>query len=240
MSFFLHVTIIMSLLSHINGDTLRSSPVFITDYEHVLSCSSDLTSNPFLSLSESLFHGIIEKIKQKASIIVIFAEAHLCTEDISIKDHLGTPYYHLQRSMAENNAIYFPSVINPFKILSQTLPPQPFNIFNLRSASTKLKIFEGHKYFYIYFEDGKNETRSLALRRHDLIMREVYSVLRQLVSGPTVAIYTGKRNLVTRHALRFSSDKPETTTKSSVLNFYSGTAQYRFGGEYNFYKKLDR
>lgn len=232
MSFFLYFTIIISLFSHVNGVSynLRSSPVFVTDYDHVHSHSSDLTSNPFLPLSETLFQGIVQKTKQKASTVIVFVEDHLCTEDISIKDQLGTPYYNLQKSMADNKAFYFPSVLNPFKILSQTLPPQQFNTFHLRSADTKFKISDGYKYFYIYFEDGKNETRSNSLRRHDLIMREVYFVLQQLIPGPVVAIYTGKRNPITKHTLRLRSVKHETPGKSSVLNFYSDNAQYKFGG----------
>lgn len=227
----LHFITIISLLSRVYGesDKLRSSPVFIIDYDHVNTESPALASNPFVSINESYFQRIVQKTKEKAEAFIVFVEEHLCTEDMSVKDHLGTPYYHLQSTLNDNKAIYFPAVINPFKIISHTLPPQQYNIFHLRSPNTKLELFEGHKYIYIYFEDGKNETRTSALRRHDLIMREVYFVLRQLVTGPVVAIYTGKRNPVSKHALRYSYTTSDKKPKS-VLNFYSDNARYRFGG----------
>lgn len=228
----LHFVTILSLLRHINGDSnnLRSTPVFIIDYDHVHTGSSDLTSNPFLFLSESFFQTIIDQCKERAATVVIFVEERLCTEDLSTKDHLGTPYYHLQRSMAENQTFYFPAVINPFNIISETLPKQEFNVYYLRSANTKLKISPNAKYFYVYFEDGKNETRCNALRRHDLIMQEVYFVTRQLASGPVVAIYTGMINPVTKHALSYSSSLSDATPKPSVLHFNTDTAQYKFAG----------
>lgn len=232
MAFVLHYTVIIAILSRVNGDsyTLRSSPVFITDYDHAQSGRSEFLANPLITLSESIFQSILEKTKEKAASVLIFVEEYFCTEDISMKDNLGTPYYHLQNSVSENIAIYYPAVMNAFKVILKVLPPQPFNIFYLGSESTKLKMFKGHRHFYIYFEDGKNETRSDALRRHDSIMQEVYFVLRKLVSGPVVAIYTGKRNPVTKHALTISAPNIDTKQKSSMLNFYSDTARYKFGG----------
>lgn len=225
--FFLDFTIILLLLSRINGE---NSPVFIIDYDHVHSHSSGLASNPLSALGESFLQAVVDKSRENASVVVLFVEDHLATEDLSKKDRRGTPYYYLQRSLAENNAYYFPAVVNPFKVLSEMLPSQQFNVLRLQNANMKLQGFAGHKYLYVYFEDGQNETRSTALRRHDIIMREVYVILRQLVPGPVVAIYTGRSNPTITHGLKSSPSKFDIAKKTTVLKINTDTARYKFGG----------
>lgn len=235
--FFLDLTIIITLLSRISCNNVNSKgvPVIIIDYEHVHSKTYSLSPNPLTFLSEVYFRPVIQNIQQIASAVVIYVEEELIVEDLSVKDNQGTPYRNLQMMLHEKNAVYFPAVVDPFKIVSKVFPPQEFNVVTLRNSSEKLKWYKAYKYLYVYFEDDKNETRSSALRRHDFILHEVHSALRQQVAGPVVAIYMGQRYPDNLHSLTSIPCKPCKppllgAKHMGELKFNSDTAHFKFGG----------
>ncbi|XP_028161783.1 uncharacterized protein LOC114353857 [Ostrinia furnacalis] len=206
-------------------------PVFLMDYGGVMSHLT-VEANPFSKISTAYFADIIHDAIKRSEVVIIFVEDQFSVEDITIKDKLGTPYHHLHQDMLENKVKFFPGVIEPFKLLNQIFQPQQFNVFYLNSG-TKLQMFDGHfKYFYIFFQDGKNETRAEVLRRHDLIMREVYFVVRQLAPGAVVAFYTGKMNPVEVEKIEFVPISPIAVTRDPGVMVVTDGALFRFVGVY--------
>ncbi|KAL0852964.1 hypothetical protein ABMA27_012753 [Loxostege sticticalis] len=184
-------------------------PVFLIDNSRVMPYITN-QANPFAKISSAFFTEIIHYSIKRSAVVIIFVEETFSVEDVSIKDKLGTPYHHLQQGLSENKVTYLPAVMDPFKMLNSIFQPQQFNVFYLSSA-TKLQMFDGHfKYYYIYFQDGKNGTRAEILRKHDLIMRQVYFVVRQLAPGPVVAFYTGKMNPVEIDKVAFVPISPRS------------------------------
>lgn len=176
---------------------MDSAPVLVIDNENIIPDSPEI--DPFEKTNSDVFTKLLKESLKRARTMIFYIENNFCTEDITSRDSLGTPFYHLRQGLIEKKIKYFPAVDSPFTIISQMFEQQEFNVFHQKS-STNLNLYDGrYKYFYVYFEDGSNETRIQSLRRHDLIIRELYFVVRQLVSGPVVAFYTGKSNPVNMH-----------------------------------------
>lgn len=206
-------------------------PVFLTDDNGAMA-HFKVDGNPFAKISTSYFADIIHDVIKRSEVVIIFVEEWFSVEDISLKDKLGTPYHHLHQGLLENKVKYFPGVIEPYKLLNQIFQPQQFNVFYL-SSGTKLQMFDGHfKYFYIFFQDGHNETRAEVLRRHDLIMREVYFVVRQLAPGPVVAFYTGKTNPVEVRRAEFVPISPLSVVKDPGVMVVTDGGLFRFVGSF--------
>lgn len=206
-------------------------PVFLVDDSGVMDHLT-VDPNPFAKVSTAYFADIIHDTIKRSEVVIIFVEDQFSVEDISLKDKLGTPYHHLHQGLLENKVKFFPGVIEPYKLLNQIFQPQQFNVFYL-SSGTKLQMFDGHfKYFYIFFQDGKNETRGEILRRHDLIMREVYFVVKQLAQGAIVAFYTGKMNPVEVQKKGFVPITPIAVTRDPGVMVVTDGGLFRFVGEF--------
>ncbi|RVE43046.1 hypothetical protein evm_012317 [Chilo suppressalis] len=204
-------------------------PVFLIDHSSVLD-DVNIEPNPFSKISTAFFADIVHGVIKKSEVVIVFVEDQLSVEDISTKDALGTPYRNLQVGLIEKKVKYLPKVIDPYKLLNQVFQPHQFNVFHL-SSGMNLKMLEGKfKHLYIFFRDGKNETRAEVLRRHDLIMREVYTVMKQLVNGPVFAFYTGKMNPVQREKVEFVPIAPLEETKFPGVMVVTDGALYRFVG----------
>ncbi|CAH2207576.1 jg1072 [Pararge aegeria aegeria] len=217
--------------------TLQSSiaerdrtPVFVIDYDNVLTNLPNKAS-PFMKMKSSDFSNIIEVAIERSKVVVLFVEETFSTEDISIKDKIGSPFYHLDQELREKKATYLPSVSQAFKTLKSHLQPLASYVFYLSDSSSKLRIYDKNlRHFYIYFKDGANETRSSALRRHDLLMQEVYLVVRQIAAGPVVAFYTGKVNPVVVETLKLVPTKTENVRPHPGVTIFSSGALFKFIG----------
>ncbi|XP_075989253.1 uncharacterized protein LOC142985141 [Anticarsia gemmatalis] len=205
-------------------------PVFMIDQEQAM-VHLNLGPNPFEKMSTSKFADIIHDAIRHSAGVIIFVEEHFSVEDISLKDKRGSPYQYLRQNIREKKAKYFPAVIDPYRLLTQIFQPQQYNVFHLRSR-TKLELMDSFKYIYIYFQDGMNETRIDVLRRHDLIIREVSHLVRQMKTGPIVAFYTGKVNPVEVEKLRFVPIKPIPLPKDLGVMVVSSGALFRFSDVY--------
>ncbi|XP_047039157.1 uncharacterized protein LOC124644026 [Helicoverpa zea] len=205
-------------------------PVFMLDFNRAMS-HVQIDPNPFTKVSAaSLAHIVHDSIKRSDG-MVIFVEDTFCTEDISTKDKYGTPYIHLRAALLDKKVKYFPSVIDPFKILNNIFKPQQHNIFYL-SSQTKLQITDTFDHIYIFFQDGVNETRSQILRRHDSIIREVMFVVRQLKRGPVVAFYTGKMNPVVVKKIEQEKKPQALSSMKKGVMVVSSIGLFRLHGVY--------
>lgn len=221
--------IFLLFLSSSNAER-DTTPVFVLDHEKVLS-HVPMDQNPFAKLKSSDFAKVIEEAIKRTSVVILFVEESFCFEDVSVKDMVGTPFYHLRQGLKENQVRFLPAVAQPFKTIKQYLPPENYNIFYLSDSSTKLKIYDGkYKHLYVYFMDNQNETRASALRRHDLLMREVYFVVRQIASSPIVAFYTGKVNPIVVEKQSFVPIKPQKSYRQPGVTISSSGALFRFIG----------
>ncbi|CAG5017407.1 unnamed protein product [Parnassius apollo] len=90
-----------------------------------------------------------------------------------------------------------------------------------------------YKHFYVYFVDGPNETRTDVLKRHDSIIKEVYSAVQQLASGPVVALYTGKTNPIKIQRVGVAPLKRHVTSPNPGVIVESRGALFRFIGVYS-------
>ncbi|XP_031766347.1 uncharacterized protein LOC113510059 [Galleria mellonella] len=221
------IYLIIFISAELNLAHRDTIPVFLIDYERVMD-RLFIDTNPFTKTSTTYFADIVHDAIKLSEIVIIFAEELFCAEDVSTKDKLGTPYHHLGKGLQENKVKYIPNVVEPFKLLNQIFRPQHNNVFYF-SSGTKQQMFDGHfKYFYIFFQDGANETRAETLRRHDLIIREVYFVVRQLALGPVVAFYTGKTNPVVVEKIDYSPFRPSPTRANLGVNIETDGALFRF------------
>lgn len=205
-----------------------SVPVFLIDSENVMS-HLNIQANPFAKMSASFFADMVHDAIKRSECVIIFVENKLCSEDISLKDKLGSPYHSLHQELLDKKIEYIPSVTDPYKILTQIFPPLQYNVFYL-SLGVKLELFDNSKYLYIYFQDGVNETRVQSLRKHDIIMQEVYFTVRQLKSGPIVAFYTGKVNPIAVEKVEFIPIKPKDAPRDLGIMVISEGALFRFSG----------
>lgn len=203
-------------------------PVILMDSGDVMS-HLNIQANPFAKMSAPFFADIIHDVIKRSECVIIFVEDNLCSEDISLKDKLGSPYHHLHQGLLKKQVKYIPAVAEPYKILTQIFRPQQFNVFYL-SSGVKLQLLDTFKYLYVYFQDGSNETRAQSLRKHDIIMQEVYFTVRQLKPGPVVAFYTGKVNPIAVEKLEFIPIQPRSAPKDMTIMLISEGALFRFSG----------
>ncbi|XP_045782009.1 uncharacterized protein LOC123878751 [Maniola jurtina] len=203
-------------------------PVFVIDYEKVLTELLN-EANPFMKMKSTEFSKIIEQAIERAKVVILFVEETFCTEDISIKDKKGSPFYHLGQALKENRVKYLPTVSQAFKTLKSHLQPLASYAFYLSDSNSKLQIYDQKlRHFYIYFKDRENETRVSALRRHDLLMKEVYFVVREIAAGPVVAFYTGKVNPVVVERLTFVPIETPKVRLHPGVTISSAGALFRF------------
>ncbi|XP_053604964.1 uncharacterized protein LOC128672081 [Plodia interpunctella] len=168
-------------------DTL---PLFILDYDNNLG-ELMVDTNPFATISSAIFGEIVEDAVKHCSVIIIFVEDQFCTEDVSGKDKLGTPYVNLRTALLQNKVKYLPNVVNPLSVLFRFMPPAESNAFVLRSGEP-IQIPEGLPFYYIYFNDYDG-SRVETLRRHDVIMHDIFEETR-IISSTALGIYTGRHN----------------------------------------------
>ncbi|CAK1553818.1 unnamed protein product [Leptosia nina] len=220
-------TALLYITFHIHFGNANTVPVFVLDYESVLP-QIDLEPNPFSKVDPNIFLDVIHETLKDDKIVVIFIEELLSTEDISIKDEHGSPFYNLKRGILNGKVKYFPKVVEPYKALKQVFQHRKFNVFHITSASNKIQIHNGRqKHFYIYFKDVLNETRANALRRHDLVMNEVYSVIKSIATGPVVAFYTGKINPIVIKKMNFLPIKPTSVRRPPGVTITSTGGLFR-------------
>ncbi|CAG9789681.1 unnamed protein product [Diatraea saccharalis] len=225
--------IFVILLSSLSFQTVVSDkdiiPVFLIDESGVMD-DLYIEPNPFFKISTAFFADVIHDVIKKAEVVIIFVEDQFSTEDISTKDSLGTPYRNMQEGLIEKKVKYFPKVIEPYKLLNQMFQPHQSNVFYVSSGMDLIMLEKRLRHLYIFFRDGKNETRAEVLRRHDLIMREVYMVMRDTVDGPVVAFYTGKMNPVLIDKLDFVPIAPIPDSKFPGVTVVTDGALFRFVG----------
>ncbi|VVD01162.1 unnamed protein product [Leptidea sinapis] len=216
-----------------NEAVMDFSPVFLLDADSVLS-QVVIRANPFQQTVPEKFVEVIEEARRNSKIVVIFVEETFSTEDTSLKDNLGSPYHHLHKGLTDDKVKYLPSVIEPYRTLKSIFPHQSHNVFYLSSTSKKIQIYSGrYTHFYIYFKDSKNETRVDALRRHDVLMKEVYFVIRQIAAGPIVGFYTGKTNPVVLDRQNFISMKPAPIKATPGVTITSTGGIFKLSGVYS-------
>ncbi|XP_038221006.1 uncharacterized protein LOC119838932 [Zerene cesonia] len=215
------------------GFAMDSVPVFIMDFESVLP-HVIVDPNPFYKVDSIVFFDIIHEALKNGRIVLMFIEEKFSVEDISIKDTHGSPFFNLRQGLIDGKVKYFPSVAEPYKMLKQVFQHERHNVFYLRSTSSKIQIHKDrYKHYYIYFMDSSNETRAEALRRHDLIMREVYFVIRRMATGPIVAFYTGKTNPIVVEKINFLSMKPSVDKRAPGVTITSTGGLFRLIGVYS-------
>lgn len=209
-----------------------TAPVFILDHDKVIPHIST-EPNPFKILQTSDFTKIINEAVTRSKVVILFIEESFCFEDISAKDKHGTPFFHMSQRLKEKRVKFLPAVAQPYKTLKNSFPPERTNEFYLSDSSTKVKFYNGRsKYFYIYFKDYLNETRVNALRRHDLLILEVYFLVRQTAANHIVAFYTGKTNPILSDKMNFMPMKTQKITRQPGITISTSSALFRFIGKY--------
>ncbi|CAH2100559.1 unnamed protein product [Euphydryas editha] len=205
-----------------------TAPVFILDHEKLIPrISTEL--NPFKILKTSEFTKIINEAVTRGKVIILFIEESFCIEDISVKDKHGSPFYQMSQRLKEKRVKFLPAVIQPYKTLKSRFPPENTNEFYLSDTGTKIKVYDGKsKYFYIYFKDSLNETRANALRRHDLLIHEIYFEVRQIAGSSIVAFYTGKTNPILAEKMNFLPVKTQKITRQPGVIITTTNAIFRF------------
>lgn len=203
-------------------------PTFLIDYEgsmrHV-----DYAPNPFNKMSSSDFADIIHSSIKRSEAIVVFVEESFSVEDVTTKDNFGTPFYHLRQGLLDNKVLFLPNVIDPYGTLKRILRPRARNQIYL-SIGTKLELPEDFKYIYVFFENGANDTLAQRLRKHDVIIKEVYFGVRQSKQGSVVGFYTGKTNPVVVKRAQLSPKQPIPVSKEADVVVLSDGALFRFSG----------
>ncbi|XP_072943316.1 V-type proton ATPase subunit S1-like [Epargyreus clarus] len=228
LSYFIFAVILVQC-SAADRDTV---PVFLLDYDGVMA-NIVVQANPFSKLTTPEFVEIIYEAQKNSKVVILFIEDTFCFEDISRRDKQGCPFFNLHLGLSKKKVLYFPAVSQPFKTLKQKFPQQPFNVFHLSSMTTKLQVYdEKSKHFYIYFQDAEGDSRSQSLRQHDLIIEEVYTVVRRIYDGPVVAFYTGKVNPIPMHKMNFVTVKPTFIRRNPGVTITSTGALFRLIGVY--------
>ncbi|CAH1642052.1 unnamed protein product [Spodoptera littoralis] len=223
-------TLSFIFLLHASLANKNTIPVFLLDHDQIMS-HIQVDPNPFSKLTKTNFADIINDSRKRSDATIIFVEDSFSTEDISTKDKLGTPYINLRSGLIDNKVKYFPSVIDPYKLLSQIFQPHESNVYYL-SSRNKFQVMNNFEYIYVYFQDGPytNETRAQILRRHDAIIREVVFIVRQLKTGPVVAYYTGKLNPIVVEKTDFSMRKTNPAPRKKGVLVASSGALFRLFG----------
>ncbi|XP_028025895.1 uncharacterized protein LOC114239735 [Bombyx mandarina] len=218
---------LLILLIHVCCGHKDVLPTFLLDHSNVLK-DIDIPPNPFSTMSSAKFADIIRETIKRTEGIIIFVEELLSFEEITAKDKLGTPFTHLHRGLIERKVKFFPAVFEPYKVLAQIFHSLHYNTFHLDSAyNLSLK---SASYIYVFFNNYENETRTMALRRHDTIIRDVYMNMQELQRGPIVAFYTGKINPAVIEKPRFISIEPMPSVNNLDVTVVSEGAMFRFSG----------
>ncbi|CAK1587602.1 unnamed protein product [Parnassius mnemosyne] len=208
-------------------------PVFLLDYGGVMN-HLKIEPNPFSKITTTFFTDVVQDVIKNSNIAIIFIENTFSPEDISTKDNKGTVFSHLRDGVLHNQIKYFPAVIEPYKTLRQTFQLHDLNIFYISDTNMKIKMYDtNYKHYYVYFVDGLNETRTDVLKRHDKIIKEVYSAVQQLTSGPVVAFYTGKTNPIKIQSLKITPLRRPSTSPNPGVTIESRGALFRFIGVYS-------
>ncbi|CAG9574882.1 unnamed protein product [Danaus chrysippus] len=220
------------LLSSVRAER-DTTPVFILDYDKQLKNVNE-KGNPFDKMKSSDFSKIVDDAMRLSRIIIIFVEDSFCSEDISVKDKYGSPFYHLGLGLKEKQVKYLPAVSQPYNTLKRKFPPKDVNIFYLSDGNAQLNLYD-HRldYYYIYFKDNKNESRASKLKGHDLSMKEVLLVMHQIAKKPIIGFYTGKVNPVMVEKINFKSVKTYPIHRHPGVTISSSGALFRFIGVYS-------
>ncbi|XP_022114480.2 uncharacterized protein LOC110992823 [Pieris rapae] len=224
------LTLLVISVIKVNANTV---PVFLLDYESVLP-HVVVEPNPFNKVDTSSFFDIIHEAIRNSKVVIMFVEEKFSTEDISIKDEFGSPFQYLKQGLTDKKIKYIPKVIEPYKLLKQVFQHQKNSVYYVSSTSNKIQIRNGRqKHFYIYFKDSANDTRVNTLRRHDMVMQEIYFVIRRIASGPVVGFYTGKMNPVVIRKINILP--PRVAPRKQVLGVTvtSTGALFRLFGVYS-------
>ncbi|XP_053609597.1 uncharacterized protein LOC128674753 [Plodia interpunctella] len=224
---FMHCLLILCIFQYgIAKDTL---PVFLLDHSQVLG-NVFVVPNPFLRTGNIAFLEMINHAVKQSSVLIIFVEEQFCTEDISRKDGMGTPYPSLREDVLKHRVKYMPNVLNPISIITQILEPSQMNVFVLKPGQKFDRAIDKLKFFYVFFKDNKrDETRIEALRRHNFAIDTIYEQIQKQSSGPVVAIYTGKVNPITSTSPR-STPGEKPYADSTIVELASEGGLFRFIG----------
>ncbi|KPI99573.1 hypothetical protein RR46_00434 [Papilio xuthus] len=184
-------------------------------------------------MSNEFFLDILQDSLRSSKVVVIFVEEMLCSEDISSRDIKGTPYLNLHEGLLTERVRYFPAVRNPYKSLKQIFANHNTNVFHV-SNMDKLKMYDSrNSHYYIYFEDTLNETRIETLRRHDLIIKEIYHAVRNYATGPVLGFYTGKNNPMLGKEIKVLPLKRNIISSDTGVSVESNDALFHFVGVYS-------
>ncbi|KPI99108.1 hypothetical protein RR46_02325 [Papilio xuthus] len=184
-------------------------------------------------MSNEFFLDILQDSLRSSKVVVIFVEEMLCSEDISSRDIKGTPYLNLHEGLLTERVRYFPAVRNPYKSLKQIFANHNTNVFHV-SNMDKLKMYDSrNSHYYIYFEDTLNETRIETLRRHDLIIKEIYHAVRNYATGPVLGFYTGKNNPMLGKETKVLPLKRNIISSDTGVSVESNDALFHFVGVYS-------
>ncbi|XP_013139280.1 PREDICTED: uncharacterized protein LOC106103910 [Papilio polytes] len=226
----LHILILIFFLRTTKGDGIL--PVFMLDFDRVLT-HVKVEPNPLVKISTEFFLDLLQDSKKSSKVVVIFIEELLCNEDISSKDIKGTPYRNMHDELLSERVKYFPAVYNPYKALKQIFANHNKNVFHVGDMD-KLKMYEARNgHYYIYFEDNFNETRIDTLRRHDLIVKEIYNAVRNFATGPVIGFYTGKSNPIILKKYKVLPKKRKLISMDGGVSVESRDALFRFVGVYS-------
>ncbi|KPJ17528.1 hypothetical protein RR48_01862 [Papilio machaon] len=98
----------------------------------------------------------------------------------------------------------------------------------------KLRMYDTrNSHYYIYFEDNLNETRVDTLRRHDVIIKEIYHAVRNYAPGPVIGFYTGKNNPMTGKEIKVLPLKRDKISLETGVSVESTDALFHFVGVYS-------
>lgn len=180
--------------TYANTTPTSALPVLMLDEDNVMSRLT-LDANPFGKVTSDFFTEIATDALKRAECVIIFVEDSLCNEDLSQRDSLGTPFVNLQLGIQDKKVVYMPSVSQPYHILVEIFEPHASNTFHMGSGE-KLHLLDHHRHVFIYFQDDADLNRTVQLRKHDALMKDIYFTVRQMKGGPVVGFYTGKVNSV--------------------------------------------
>ncbi|XP_013193589.1 uncharacterized protein LOC106137325 [Amyelois transitella] len=186
--------------------------------------------NPFSRTGSAVFSTIVEDAMKRCNAIVIFVEDQFCSEDVSGKDHHGTPFVHIQEDLRHFKAKYIPNVVNPLNVLIRSMKLTETNMIALKPGQNfQPPVTE--TVFYVFFEDNTSENRIQTLRRHDALIREIYTATHKMSGGKVVGFYTGKVNpvLLSQYGREVSYVEPILDSDQTVFLESEG-ALFRFVG----------
>lgn len=225
---YISMLFFFALMGRARAGLTKTLPVFLLDQDNVMSMTT--VPSPFEKISPDFSSDLVDHAIKRTQCVVIFVEESLCTEDLSTKDNMGTPFYNLEKGIQDEKVIYMPAVNEPYTLLQEVFKPVENNIVHIGSGE-KLNLQDHHQYLYVFFEDDPKWGRLERLRKHDLLMKEVYFSVRMLKGGPILGFYTGKRNPIPVEQLRYSPRFGGKPKERGVL-VATPEALFRLSGEY--------